>query len=573
MKIHYLKQHLLGDEQEQAIANALENWQIMTSQERTAFIDSMSVYTNPDWLETRAGKFTASTACAFLSDPAKKEDKESGKIGDSAKELCYKVMAEQTGWREPTNPYMEFAQVRRGLVFEDTARKLAAEQLGEEITQCGFVESDVMFGCSPDGLIIHDGKIDAVVEIKCLTDDGEILTNRGFIPIKKVTTTDKVAQYTRDGQIKFVTPNFVLHKSYDGDIYKFYRYNKLTMSLTANHRIIYFDRKHNLCECLAKDFNGSKKTIAVGGLVKGNSGLTADQRFKIAVNADGNINGNIIRFEFSRKRKINRLIGLLQILKYDYQIKDGRKFDNRKWKPTTYITVKIKNARAYKQGLSSIIDIDKCSTKKAIDFIYELSQWDGTIGSSQTINYTSKNRNDVDFVSALCVLANKKSNICKQNNCWLITISGFGKQSKTREQVLSFYNKKSSGQYIKKEHYTGMVHCVSVDSGMFVARFGNSCPFITGNCPEPKAFYKQLMDCAKREYQLQMQFAMWVCDCPRAYFVLYCPEVSPKVFVIKYTRGMMWQNKLEKRKAQVADYIHEVNQQINSGEFNIPTME
>jgi hypothetical protein len=31
-KIHYMKQHLLGDEQEQAIANALENWQIMTSQ-------------------------------------------------------------------------------------------------------------------------------------------------------------------------------------------------------------------------------------------------------------------------------------------------------------------------------------------------------------------------------------------------------------------------------------------------------------------------------------------------------------------------------------------------------------
>lgn len=257
-KIHYMKQHLLGDEQEQAIANALENWQIMTAQERTAFIDSISVYTNPDWLETRAGKFTASSACAFLSDPAKKEDKESGKIGDSAKELCYKVMAEQTGWREPTNPYMEFAQVRRGLVFEDTARQLAAEQLGEEITQCGFVESDVMFGCSPDGLIIHDGKIDAVVEIKC---------------------------------------------------------------------------------------------------------------------------------------------------------------------------------------------------------------------------------------------------------------------------------------------------------------------------PEPKSFYKQLMDCAKREYQLQMQFCMWVCDCPRAYFVLYCPEVSPKVFVIKYTRGLHWQAKLNKRKAQVADYIHEVSEQINSGEFNIPTME
>lgn len=258
MKIHYMKQHLLGDEQEQAIANAIDHWLILNQQERTAFIDSINVYTNPDWLEVRAGKFTASTAAEFLSDPTTKAAKELGEIGDSCKNLCYKVMAEMTGWREPQNPYTEFAQIRRGLLFENTARKLAAEQLGEEITECGFVESDVMFGCSPDGLIMRDGKIDAVIEIKC---------------------------------------------------------------------------------------------------------------------------------------------------------------------------------------------------------------------------------------------------------------------------------------------------------------------------PEPKAFYKQLMDCAKREYQLQMQFSLWVCDCPRAYFVLYCPEVSPKVFVIKYTRGLSWQAKLEKRKEQVADYIHQVNEQINSGEFNIPTIE
>lgn len=257
-KIHYMKQHLLGDEQEQAIANALENWQIMTSQERTAFIDSMSVYTNPDWLEIRAGKYTASNAAKFLADPATKAAKEAGEIGDSAKSLCYQVMAEQTGWRAQQNPYMEYAQVRRGILFEDTARKLAEKELGETITQCGFVESDVLYGCSPDGIILKDGKIDALIEIKC---------------------------------------------------------------------------------------------------------------------------------------------------------------------------------------------------------------------------------------------------------------------------------------------------------------------------PEPKAFYEQLMDCAKREYQLQQQFAMWVCDCPRSYFVLFCPEVSPKVFILKYTRGLHFQAKLNKRKEQIADYMHQVNEQINRNEFNIPTAE
>lgn len=258
MKIYNFKQHELGADQEQAIQIAINNWAQMSHTERTAFIDSVNVYTNPDWLEVRAGKFTASTASEFLADPASKAAKDAGEIGESCKSLCYRVMAEMSGWRESQNPYMEFAQVRRGLVFEPTARKLAEKELGKEITECGFVESDTLFGCSPDGLIKNGDKVEAVVEIKC---------------------------------------------------------------------------------------------------------------------------------------------------------------------------------------------------------------------------------------------------------------------------------------------------------------------------PEPKAFYKQLMDCAKKEYQMQMQFACNICDCPRAYFVLYCPEVSPKVFILKYTRGIQYQNKINERKVQVAEFMHKVNEQVNKGEFEIQTLE
>ncbi len=258
MKIYNFKQHELGADQEQAIQIAINNWAQMSHTERTAFIDSVNVHTNPDWLEVRAGKFTASTASEFLADPASKTAKDAGEIGESCKSLCYRVMAEQTGWRESSNPYMEFAAIRRGLVFEPTARKLAEKELGKEITECGFVESDTLFGCSPDGLIKNGDKVEAVVEIKC---------------------------------------------------------------------------------------------------------------------------------------------------------------------------------------------------------------------------------------------------------------------------------------------------------------------------PEPKAFYKQLMDCAKKEYQMQMQFTMNICDCPRAYFVLYCPEVSPKVFILKYTRGIQYQNKINERKVQVADFMHKVNEQVNKGEFEIQTLE
>lgn len=254
MKIYPMKQHVICDEQSQDIQTAVQNWKAMSHADRKAFIDSINVYTNPEWLDVRTGKFTASTAAEFLAESRSKDDV----LGDSAKTLCHGVMAEMTGWRADQNPYMEYPSIRRGLIFEPIARQLAEKELGTTIEECGFVECSPMYGCSPDGLIMKDGKIDAVVEIKC---------------------------------------------------------------------------------------------------------------------------------------------------------------------------------------------------------------------------------------------------------------------------------------------------------------------------PEPMAFYKQLMNCAKREYQLQMQFAMNICDCPRAYFVLYCPEVSDKAYILKYTRGMMWQKKIEERKWAIGNYITKVEEQIKQGEFNIETLE
>lgn len=163
MKIHTFAQHSFDENEIEQIKSVLPNWAQMTHVNRQAFIDSINIDTNNDWIEVRAGKFTASTANQFLADSRTKSEP----IGDSCKTLCHKVMAERTGWREQRNPYMDVANIKRGLCFEPTARKLAEQKIGETITECGFVESDDgMFGCSPDGLIMKDGKIDAVIEIK-----------------------------------------------------------------------------------------------------------------------------------------------------------------------------------------------------------------------------------------------------------------------------------------------------------------------------------------------------------------------------------------------------------------------
>ena len=163
-KIYNFPQHTFDKNESEQIKSAVWNWQGMSHTERQAFINSINVDTNNDWLEVRAGKFTASTASQFLADSRTKGET----IGDSCKTLCHKVMAERNGWREERNPYMEFASIKRGICFESVARNLAQVKLNAVIKECGFVESDDgWFGCSPDGIIEKDGKIDALVEIKC----------------------------------------------------------------------------------------------------------------------------------------------------------------------------------------------------------------------------------------------------------------------------------------------------------------------------------------------------------------------------------------------------------------------
>lgn len=164
MKIYNFPQHTFDSNESEQISTMVAQWADLNHETRIQFINSLNVNTNPEWLEVRCGKFTASNASAFLADSRTKGET----IGDSCKTLCHKVMAERKNWREERNPYMEYASIRRGICLESTARKLAEEKLGETITECGFVETDDgWFGCSPDGFIGSDGKIDALVEIKC----------------------------------------------------------------------------------------------------------------------------------------------------------------------------------------------------------------------------------------------------------------------------------------------------------------------------------------------------------------------------------------------------------------------
>lgn len=509
---------------------------------------------NPDWLALRGSRFTGSEFYLFMSLAKKNE------LSETAESKLYEKALASLGYETETG--FTSAAMERGTELESVARELYKAETFNDVQEVGFVDYESLrAGCSPDGVIYHQAQIiddiewhkdengelqmsigkprtlvftmsdqiDKIIEIKCLPDDAQILTPKGFVDIKTIKNGDVVAQYTQDGKIEFVKNLGVLHEKYKGELYNFYRYNKLTMSCTPTHRVVYYSTyKNKLAECLAKDFpKKSNRKILVGGYVGGKKNITADMRFCIATNADGHLTSNkTIVFDFSKQRKIIRLVEILKELGFEYKIVGERTFNNPKWNPSKRIIVKVPNAKSYKQGLNKMCDLTKISTAQAEKIIQEIALWDGTIGRSKTIAYTSMDKADVDFVAAICVIANRKSNVCAgSNGSYMITISGYGVQSKKNMAGIGF-SENNTGQKIKTEPYCGSVHCVKVPSGMFVARMPNACAFITGNCPNIKNYVRMAMGKIPTQYVIQCQYNMLITGAKSCDFVVYHPDMA-----------------------------------------------
>lgn len=120
-------------------------------------LESLPIWTNPEWLALRAGRFGCSKAAEFLAEPVTKAAKEAGEMGETAKKLAYRVIAEHdTNWREPEPGWNEKVSIKRGLIFEPIARRLAEAQLGDEIEEIGIITYGDYFGYSPDGIVKDD---------------------------------------------------------------------------------------------------------------------------------------------------------------------------------------------------------------------------------------------------------------------------------------------------------------------------------------------------------------------------------------------------------------------------------
>lgn len=329
----------------------------------------------------------------------------------------------------------------------------------------------------------------------CFHKNTEILTEKGWKKFSDLNKTEKVAQYTKEGNVEFVNPLHYTKKHYKGKLYQFENAKgHFSQVVTDEHRIIWRKAgETGIREDLAKDFNGScAKHFIVSGKGTGKvEELTSLERFRIAVQADGCIrdknirNGNIsgcheVAFNFSKERKMERLEQLLTELGYEYST----------WWQSTSLLSNKKRQKYYRVKVPVEMNIEKnfnwinledVSYLWCQEFIKELSHWDGyrRYDDYSNIYYSTSDSTVADMVQAVAALSGWR---CHRG----IQIDD-RKESYSDIYRLTILSSRDCACVGPKESVTSIldyddyVYCVTVPSGMIVTRHDNKV-VVTGNC-------------------------------------------------------------------------------------------
>lgn len=352
------------------------------------------------------------------------------------------------------------------------------------------------------------GKSTIFVIDECFPGDTEILTDQGFKAFQDLDKTEKIAQYNNDGTVEFVEPIRHIQKKHSGDMYSWNPFKNRTICMTPNHvQPLVCGKNNEIQESYIKDtvFCQTRKLIVSGSGAGSKDVLTALDRMAILSQADGAINwmgveSNRWIISFKKERKIKRFLKIAkEAEKEGYPIKLNEvKATNRPgYKRYTYSLPKD-----ITKDLRTHFDLN-VSAKYANDFINELVEWDGyKYENKKYLYYSSTNKGNVDFCSAMAFLCGYRSNIAesvdnrsdKFNNTYRLTII---KQQLHTTQLA----RKTKSTY----KYSGDVYCVEVPSHKIIVRASGQFPFVTGNChgmtPDAKrAFLKPTEDMPEHVY-------------------------------------------------------------------------
>ena len=343
----------------------------------------------------------------------------------------------------------------------------------KELDKWGIKTDCIIIECYESLHKYEDAYFDVVICDECFRGDTEILTDKGYKQFKDLNGTELVAQFTDEGNIEFVKPIRYIKKPYIGKICKMHLGRDRYVYLTPNHNQVY--RTKAIKEWRLKPVKDIKENcitkIPVSGRGTGNNSLLSPlEQLFIAIQADGTLsrhqkNESVYSIQVTKDRKKKRLLEILEKT-HNYTKIKGRPECDR------YL---VKLPKGDAKLLSTHFNINM-GYERANSFIDEIVEWDGSKIHPAYYYYSSKIKENADFVAAVAIQAgykvlqsiekdNRKDSYCDIHRVFMRKQEDINTQRMHKEYI----------------DYDDDIYCVEVPSHKIVVR-SEGYSFISGNC-------------------------------------------------------------------------------------------
>lgn len=317
----------------------------------------------------------------------------------------------------------------------------------------------------------------------CLDDASEALTKRGWVRGVDLRDDDEVCQWREDGSLSWVRPRRIIVKPYKGKLVVL-KNRHVEMHLTPDHRVPLWLKRHSraprpMFEVV--DAGELKphwlKTFPVAGRLNGPVELDPKLAYLVGwwlTDAWAHGDGKAVMFSQSKPRTLAKLREALAPYSPSEYVKRG-KLPQHADEHTFYVTGGIAEfllSRFPSRALGW--EVLSWSREARLALFDGLMDGDGSRPVKQDAQaFWSKKQERRDVFAALCVSLGFRAYDDPENWCVHVNTSADTTQMQAKHGIGS-------------RDYDGLVWCVTVDSGYFVAR-RNGCPFITGNSGFPKS--------------------------------------------------------------------------------------
>lgn len=315
----------------------------------------------------------------------------------------------------------------------------------------------------------------------CFSEDVEVLTPTGWIPIIDVNVGDTVGTINKDTQA------FEFNKVNDKFVYDNYKelyHIKSTVvdvMVTDKHGLLGFNQNNNKLEEFDAKYlatTSKRYKFMCGALKNETQGIDLSEaliRLLVNISADGSIEDNGIRFHLKKERKITHLKALLNELGYEYS-ETKTKFG------TTRIRIKTRYAKPiintyFPTGKHLPTILRDVNQKQALIILDEYSLTDGNKNKDAKNSYqiSSKKTTEVDLLQEIFSKNGIRSSQLKRISHSILTVNTNPLTCITRDNI-------------KIVPYKGRVSCVSVDNGTLIVR-SKGKTLVTQNTHRGSAYF------------------------------------------------------------------------------------